>query len=194
MLTTQDTFVLHLRAGHLFRAEGDIENAAIHFKRAIELFTYYTEEGNAYEPLAEILVKKNQNAQAADLIAALGKYDETNLKALKTLVQLRLALGDRAGALEAMRLSFYINPFEYAMHTRAGELSLEAKDYAQALAEFQVTLALDAPNKAEANYNVANAYHLLGRQPEARRSILRALEAAPSYEKAQELLLKITGQ
>jgi tetratricopeptide (TPR) repeat protein len=194
MLTTQDTFVLHLRAGHLFRAEGDIETAAIHFKRAIELFPYYTEEGNAYEPLAEILVKKNQNAQAADLIAALGKYDETNLKALKTLVQLRLALGDRAGALEAMRLSFYINPFEYAMHTRAGELSLEAKDYAQALAEFQVTLALDAPNKAEANYNVANAYHLLGRQPEARRSILRALEAAPSYEKAQELLLKITGQ
>jgi len=43
-------------------------------------------------------------------------------------------------------------------------------------------------------YNVANAYHILGRQPEAKRIVLRALEAAPSYEKAQELLLKITGQ
>ena len=62
-----------------------------------------------------------------------------------------------------MRLSFYVSPFEYATHTQAGELSLEAEEYAQALAEFQVTLALDPPNVAEANYNVANAYHLLGR-------------------------------
>ena len=41
---------------------------------------------------------------------------------------------------------------------QAGELSLEAKQYAQALAEFQVALALDPPNMAEANYNVASAY------------------------------------
>ena len=30
----------------------------VHFKRAIELFPYYTGEGNAYEPLAEIFEKK----------------------------------------------------------------------------------------------------------------------------------------
>ena len=76
----------------------------------------------------------------------------------------------------------------------AGELSLESKDYAQALTEFQVTLALQPPNIAEANYNVAIAYHALGQQPEAKKSVLRALEAAPRYEKAQELLLKIVGQ
>lgn len=194
MLTTQDTFALHLRAGHLFRAEDDLENAVRHYRRAMELFPYYTDEGNPYEPLAEILEKKGENAQAADTLASLVRYDENNLKALKTLARLRLALGDRARALEAMRLSFYISPFEYATHTQAGELSLEAKDYAQALAEFQITLALEPPNVAEANYNVATAYHALGKQPEARRAVLRALEAAPSYEKAQELLLKITGQ
>jgi hypothetical protein len=41
MLATQDTFALHLRAGHLFRADDDIENAVVHFRRAIELFPYY---------------------------------------------------------------------------------------------------------------------------------------------------------
>ena len=69
-----------------------------------------------------------------------------------------------------------------------------AKQYEQALAEFQVTLALDPPNVAEANYNVATAYYGLGKQPEAKHAVLRALEAAPRYEKAQELLLRITGQ
>ena len=99
-----------------------------------------------------------------------------------------------ARALEALRLTFYVDPFNYAQHTLAGELSLEAKDYAAALLEFQTALALQPPNVAEANYNVANAYHALGKRSEAKRSVLRALEAAPRYEKAQELLLRITGQ
>jgi tetratricopeptide (TPR) repeat protein len=65
---------------------------------------------------------------------------------------------------------------------------------AKALTEFQVVLALGPPNLAEANYNVASAYYALGRQPEAKHAVLRALEAAPRYEKAQELLLRIVGQ
>ena len=73
-------------------------------------------------------------------------------------------------------------------------MSVDLKDYAKALTEFQVALALAPPNIAEANYNVAAAYHALGRQPEAKRSVLRALEAAPRYDKAQELLLRIVGQ
>ena len=194
MLAVSDTFALHLRAGHLFRADDDIENAVAHFRRAIELFPYYTGEGNAYDALAEIFEKKGDRKQAADVMAAHVKYDENSLPTLKSLANLRAKLGDRAGAIEALRLSFYVSPFEYATHAQAGELSLEEKQYAQALSEFQVVLALDPPNVSEANYNVASAYHLLGKQPEAKHAVLRALEAAPSYEKAQELLLKIVGQ
>jgi tetratricopeptide (TPR) repeat protein len=194
MLAVTDTFALHLRAGHLFRADDDIENAVVHFRRAIELFPYYTGEGNAYDALAEIFEKKGDRKQAAEIMAAHVKYDENSLPTLKSLANLRAKLGDRAGAIEALRLSFYVSPFEYATHAQAGELSLEEKQYARALSEFQVVLALDPPNVAEANYNVASAYHLLGRQPEAKHAVLRALEAAPSYEKAQELLLKIVGQ
>ena len=194
MLATEDTFALHLRAGQLFRAKDDIDNAVRHFRRAIELFPYYTGEGNAYDALAEIFEKKGDYKQAAEAMAAHVKYDQNSLPTLKALASLRAKMGDRAGALEALRLSFYVNPFEYAAHTEAGRLSLEEKQYAQALSEFQVTLALDPPNVAEANYNLATAYHLLGKQPEAKHAVLRALEAAPSYEKAQELLLKIVGQ
>jgi tetratricopeptide (TPR) repeat protein len=194
MLAVQDTFALHLRAGHLFQADDEIENAVVHFRRAIELFPYYVGEGNAYDALAEIFQKKGDQKQTADVLAARVKYDENSLPTLKSLASLRAKLGDRAGAIEALRLSFYVSPFEYATHAQAGELSLEEKQYARALSEFQVVLALDPPNLAEANYNVASAYHLLGKQPEAKHAVLRALEAAPSYEKAQELLLKIVGQ
>lgn len=194
MLAVQDSLALRLRAGHLFLADNDIETAIVHFRRAIELFPYYTGEGNAYDALAEIFSKKGDFKQAAEVMAARVGNEEDSLPALKVMANVRLQIGDRAGALEALRLSFYVSPFDYAAHTEAGRLSLEEKQYAQALSEFRVALALDPPNVAEANYNVASAYHLLGKQPEAKHAVLRALEAAPSYEKAQELLLKIVGQ
>lgn len=193
-LTTEDTFGLHLRAGDLLLADGDVDGAARHFRRAIELFPYFTSEGNPYTSLAKILEQKGDASGAADVLEALTKQDENNLEALKSVARLRLSVGDKPRALEALRLSFYVSPFDYALHTQAGELSTEARNYREALGEFEVTLALQPPNLAEANYNIASAYHMLGQNQEAKRAVLRALEAAPRYEKAQELLLRIVGQ
>jgi tetratricopeptide (TPR) repeat protein len=194
LLSERETFALRLRAAALLRAEGDDEGAARHYKRAAELFPYYTGEGNAYEALADLYEKRGDAGAAADALEMLVRQDENNLKALNRLADLRLRQGDRARALDALRLSFYVTPFDYAAHARAGELHLEGRDAASALSEFRSALALRPPNMAEANFNVARAYHALGRTNEAKRSVLRALEAAPAFEKAQELLLTITGQ
>lgn len=194
LLTTQETFALNLRAGALYQKEGDVKSAARHYKRAAELFPYYAGPGNAYEAMADIFEQEGDTAEAARALELLVGLDENNLTALKRLADLRLKQNDPARALEALRLSFYITPFEHAAHTRAGELLLMRTNAAGALNEFQAALALQPPNEAEANYNVARAYHALGKPAEAKRSVLRALEAAPSYEKAQELLLTITGQ
>ena len=194
MLETQDTFALRARAAELYAADGDLKNAEIHFRRAIELYPYFTGEGNAYVALAKILEAGGEPAKAADILDQLVRVDENNLDVLKDIARLRQKSGDNTRAVQALLMSFYISPFDYALHTTAGELSFTAKDYQQALTEFQVALALQPPNIAEANYNVATAFHALGRPQEAKRSVLHALEAAPRYEKAQELLLRIVGQ
>jgi cellulose synthase operon protein C len=193
-LATHDTFALRIRAAELLAADGDTQGAVTHYTRALELFPYVSGKGNPYESLAKLLEEKGDQAQAAKVLDNLVKNDENNLEALKTIARLRLALGERQQALDALQASFFISPFDYKLHTQAGELSIDLKDYAKALTEFQVTLALAPPNVAEANFNVASAYHALGQQPEAKRAVLRALEAAPRYEKAQELLLRIVGQ
>jgi tetratricopeptide (TPR) repeat protein len=144
--------------------------------------------------LAKLFEQKGDRAQAAKVLDTLVKTDENNLEALKNIARIRLALGERQPALDALQASFFISPFDYKLHTQAGELSAQLNDYSKALTEFQVALALAPTNVAEANYNVASAYYALGRQPEAKRAVLRALEAAPRYEKAQELLLRIVGQ
>jgi tetratricopeptide (TPR) repeat protein len=194
LLATQDTFALRIRAAELLAADGDTQAAVAHYIRALELFPYVSGAGNPSESLAKLLEQKGDPAQAARVLETLVKSDENNLEALKTIARIRLALGERQQALDALRASFFISPFDYKLHTQAGELSIELKNNSQALTEFQVALALAPPNVAEANYNVATAFHALGRQPEAKRAVLRALEAAPRYEKAQELLLRIIGQ
>ena len=191
---TEENFALHLRAGALYQAEGNTKQATHHFKRATELFPYYFGPGNAYEALSDIFEKEGDTDGAAQAVELLVKLDENNLKALKRLWELRLKQGDRPRALEALRLSFFVNPFDHAAHARAGELLLEQGDARRALDEFQTALSLQPPNEAEARYNVARALYALGRSAEAKRAVIRSLEAAPSYEKAQELLLKIVEQ
>ena len=52
-------------------------------------------------------------------------------------------------------------------------------------------LALDPVDKAEAHYQLAAAYFQAGNRSSAREQILYALEIAPNYSAAQELLLSL---
>src|SRR5688500_20175761 len=101
-----------------------------------------TGRGNPYESLAKLLEQKGDAAQAALILEKLVKTDENNLEALKTVARIRSTLGEKQKALDALRGSFFISPFDYKLHTQAGELSVDLKETAQALAEVQVALAL----------------------------------------------------
>ncbi|MBA3442794.1 MAG: tetratricopeptide repeat protein, partial [Pyrinomonadaceae bacterium] len=193
MLRTQpNDFALNLRAGSLLSQEGDYAQAITHLKRVIEFFPYFTSEGNAYEQLAKLYEARGETVAAADVLELLIKQDENNLEALKNLAQLRLKAGDKARALEALRLAFYISPFDHQLHTSAGNLHLERREADKAVTEYKVALALNPPNQAEAHYNLARAYVASNQPLEAKRQVIRALEAAPSYDKAQDLLLDLT--
>jgi tetratricopeptide (TPR) repeat protein len=187
-------FALNLRAGHLYQSEGNNDKAIPHLKRAIESFPYHTGPGNAYEALAEIYEKQGNKAGAAETLEALIKFEENSYTVLKKLANLKIETGDQARALELLNLSFFVNPAEYAAHAQAGTLHLEKSEGDQAVREFQVALATKPPNVAEAHYNIARAYAAAGKKAEAKRSVLRALEAAPGFDKAQELLLRLTNQ
>lgn len=187
-----DDFSLSYRAGLALKADGELDKAVTLFKRSIDLFPFQTGGGTAYEQLAEIYEKRGDKAAAAETLEALIKVDENNYAALKQLVTLKMDLKDTARALEILRQSFFVNPFEYSMHAMAGSALLELNQTESAMREFGVALALGPPNPAEAYYNLAAAQFASGKSGEARRSILRSLEIAPGYEKAQGLLLRIT--
>jgi cellulose synthase operon protein C len=192
--SSPDDFALNLRAGAIYLADNDHDKAVAHLKRSIELFPFQSGDGNAYELLAQIYEKRGDKTALAESLESLVKVDENDYEALKKLAHLKSETGDKARAVELMKMSFYVNPSEHAAHTMAGNLLIDRGEAEPAIREFQVALASTPANIAEAQYNLARAFHAAGKNKEARRAILRSLEAAPSFDKAQELLLKLTGQ
>jgi hypothetical protein len=55
-------------------------------------------------------------------------------------------------------------------------------------------MALGPPNLAEAYTDIAESLFKLGRKDEAKRQAILALEQAPVYARAQDLLLAILGR
>jgi tetratricopeptide (TPR) repeat protein len=80
------------------------------------------------------------------------------------------------------------------MHTKLGKRELVKNDNAAALVEFQAALATNPANPADAHADAAEAYLKLGRREEAKRQALEALKRAPTFARAQDLLLAALGR
>jgi Tfp pilus assembly protein PilF len=118
-------------------------------------------------------------------------YSETGYKASLQLAELLLENGDAAGARQALEGAMYIRPMDMEGHQKLGDLLLTQKQYAPAVREFETLIALNPPDKASAHHKLAEAYFGQGNRQAARTNVMKALEIAPSYEPAQDLLLKI---
>jgi len=57
--------------------------------------------------------------------------------------------------------------------------------------EYQVALAMQPHDRAAAHLRLARAHHALAQLAETREHLLAALEIAPHYRPAQQLLLEV---
>ena len=119
--------------------------------------------------------------------------DHDNVDAAQRLLVTARASRDVAAESAALKLIASVDPFDATAHALLGRQALARKEYDVALIELQVALALGPPNAAEAQADIAEAYLGLGRRDEARKAALRALEYAPTFPRAQDLLLASIG-
>src|SRR5262249_3339545 len=117
--------------------------------------------------------------------------NESNYAAQIALADALQKLGDTKGAAAALSAALYVNPFELPVHQRLAELAKASGDLQLAIRERRAIVALAPVDRPEALYQLAVAYREAGDSAAARRAILRALEDAPNFEKAQTLLLVI---
>lgn len=177
----------------LFKA-GDFDGAMAPLQKASDLVPMATGDGSPHALLAQIYLKRGDEARARKELRALLAFDHTNVNAARRLVELANGAGATDDEDFALRLVADLDPFESVMHTKLGKRELVKNDNAAALVEFQAALATNPANPADAHADAAEAYLKLGRREEAKRQALEALKRAPTFARAQDLLLAALGR
>jgi cellulose synthase operon protein C len=157
-----------------------------------DYYPEYTGEGSAYELLAEAYQRKGNKTAA---IAELEKYrgaGGTGVESLKKLAAWEQESGNAKQARTTLATLNYIYPEDEETHRRLGTLLLEAGDADGAVREGKALLALRPADAAESHYELAKALKAAHRVDEAKDQVVLALEAAPGFKPAQQLLLQLS--
>jgi tetratricopeptide (TPR) repeat protein len=187
----EDDFVGQLVAGRRLYDAGKSAEAVPFLERAKALFPEYAGDDSPYWYLALIHEKAGAPRKAAHELARLTSINESHYAANLALAELLEQLGDDRGAAAALERAVYITPYDLEVHARLAALLSRTADRAKAVRERRAVVALAPVDRSEALYQLALAYYEAGDMSAARREVLRALEVAPNFERAQELLLKV---
>jgi len=184
-------FLEALDRGRALLTDGKVDEAIVELKKAKEMFPEYAQSDGPYALLAEAYRRKDDKRAAAAELQAMTAINEEAFNENIAVANAMLELGDRAGSFAALDRAVWINPFDREAHLKLAELAALMSERRTAIRERKALLALDPTDRVEALYQLALAYADAGDMVAARREVLRALEQAPNYSKAQDLLLRI---
>ena len=179
--------------GEALRKSGELDEAIKAFERAAALAPMATGEDAPNAQIAEVALQKKDTAR---------RDRGARSSARRGFRQHRRGppaggADEGAGVTDPAKLRpvyqriVAIDPFDAEAHTMLGRLSMQMNQPDVAVRSFKTVVALKPVDPALAYTDLAESYFRSGKRVEARRQTLAALEVAPSYERAQDLLLKI---
>lgn len=159
-------------------------------ERAASLVPMATGENSPHLIMAELALEIGDEARALQEYQALLEHDHTALDPARKMAALAEKLAKPDLAALAHERVVALDPSDSPAHTGLGRLALKSSQADIAIREFKVALALGPADRASAHADLGDAYLAKGLVADAKREALAALEIAPTFERAQELLLK----
>jgi tetratricopeptide (TPR) repeat protein len=171
-----------------------VDGAVAALERAARLIPMDPGDNSPHAQLAEIAIERKDTARAMAALQAVLDTDFDNLDAARQLASLmrEAKITDPARVRPVYERISAIDPFDAEAHATLGRLAMQRDEPEAAIREFRTVIALRPVDQAGAHTDLAESYFRSGRRMEARRETLAALEIAPSYERAQDLLLKLS--
>lgn len=172
--------------------EGSDPDAALAaYERAAALIPIASGEGSPQSRIAALTLKRGDKARAARALETLTTNDHTDVASARQLVGLLDQPADAARRKSALAKLVAVDPFDAAAHSELGRFALADGNAPAALQAFRVAVAAGSPDRAGALADLGEALEKTGARDDAKRQALLALEVAPSYVRAQELLLRL---
>jgi tetratricopeptide (TPR) repeat protein len=159
-------------------------------RSARDRFPEFTSSEGPRFQLARLLWATGARDSALAEIAAVTAGDETAVEANRVQAQWLLAAGDTAGAIAAFERVTWIDLNDQDAWRKRAELAMAIGRHADAVVARRVIVAMRPSDILAARADLAEALLRSGDHAAARRELLSVLELAPSFERAQELLLE----
>jgi len=185
------SFAIQMRLAEALHAAKDNAGAIAALERAAKLIPAANGANNPNKIIASIALEQKDTARAIRALEDVLLVDHSDVESARKLAELVAPLKDDARSENAYRRLVAIDPFDIQAETALGRLALKKKDAKTAIQSFRSALASNPPDRAEAHADLADAYVLAGQWADAKQQTLAALEIAPAFERAQDLLLKI---
>jgi tetratricopeptide (TPR) repeat protein len=183
------SFQAQLALGQALAAQGD-RAAFVPLEKAAALIPMAIGENSPHALMGKLAEQLGDQARAIKEYRALLAQDHTAVEPARRLATLAAAANDEASLALAQARVVSIDPFDSQGHTGLGRVAFKRKDAAVATREFRMALAVGPADRAAAHCDLGESYLMAGRVADAKREALAALEIAPSFERAQDLLLK----
>jgi tetratricopeptide (TPR) repeat protein len=173
---------------------GKIDDAYRALERAAGLVPMATGPKSPHALMAAIALEHNDHARVITELEALLKSAHTDLESARLLAkQLEQSGGSAARLTTVYELIAALDPFDAANHAALGRLKMQAGDARAAAPEFRAVIAAGPLDAAAAHCDLAESYIATGDKALAKKEALAAMEIAPGYPRAQDLLLKLVG-
>jgi tetratricopeptide (TPR) repeat protein len=158
---------------------------------AIALFPDYVDAGSAYLAKAGAHRDLGETALSTATLLEYRRRGGHDPDALFALARALTTAGRNDEAIDAYKDLLMVAPLRSGVHLEFGDLLSSAGRSREALLEYQALLAMNPQDLAEAHYRLAKTYVALEDRVKGREHLLYALEIAPHYREAQQLLLEV---
>jgi tetratricopeptide (TPR) repeat protein len=188
-----NSFQAQVALGEFLWKAGRIDEAYKALEHAAQLVPMAIGPKSPHAMMAQIAIAQKDRTRAINELETLLQYAHTDLESARLLAK---ELEQSGGASAPRMMAAYeriaaLDPFDAANHSALGRLKLQSGDARAAARSFRAAIAAGALDTAAANADLAEAYLATGDKALAKRAALAAIEVAPGYQRAQDLLLKL---
>lgn len=183
-------FQAHLQLGIVLFKEEAFEEAKVHLEIADEILPDYSGYPSPPLVLSQIYERQGNQPARIEQLKRMMENQQHDYDSAVLLAKRALDAGDAEEADYYVQRALSVSPYRLDVHQVSAQIAALTENAPMAVREYEVLVTLDRNDPVEARTNLAEAYMNNGQAQEAKRNILTALEIAPSYQRAQQVLLK----
>ena len=191
-LTSTNYYRLHQEARTLMK-EKKWPEAKVPLVKLMDLYPAETGSDSASALLARIHRELGETGPEREVLNHLATGDADAPDVYLRLMELAAAAADWPAVAENAGRFIAVNPLAPPPYRFLAEASEKLGNTTEGIRSCQILLVLDPPDPAAVHFRLAKLLRQ-GGDPSARRHVLQALEEAPRFRDALDLLLEINGE